>query len=224
MIRKLPFCIAFALATSANAQPPTEPVSGEATIPLTYVGSNARVSLGVNDDGDVLGQLGGWQGRGTRTAGVGLGCATRGSGGGHEHEASNASAVASTSVEEGAPVEEFAGGVEVAGVAGGLGDDVQHQRPDIGQVHREALGERRRNIVAVQVGDDRVGLLDLLAVEGDHLVRGELAGWRAPEAAGVLRIARPGLGLVGDHAAEPESLVIGREVVDQLQDLSLIHI
>ena len=57
MIRKLPFCIAFALATSANAQPPTEPVSGEATIPLTYVGSNARVSLGVNDDGDVLGEI-----------------------------------------------------------------------------------------------------------------------------------------------------------------------
>lgn len=57
MIRKLPFCIAFALATSANAQPQPEPVSGEATIPLTYVGSNARISLGVNDDGDVLGEI-----------------------------------------------------------------------------------------------------------------------------------------------------------------------
>ena len=57
MIRKLPFCIAFALATSANAQPPSEPVSGDATIPLTYVGSNARVSLGVNDNGDVLGEI-----------------------------------------------------------------------------------------------------------------------------------------------------------------------
>ena len=57
MIRKLPFCIAFALATSANAQPPSEQVSGDATIPLTYVGSNARVSLGVNDDGDVLGEI-----------------------------------------------------------------------------------------------------------------------------------------------------------------------
>lgn len=57
MIRKLPFCIAFALATSANAQPPSEPVSGNASIPLTYVGSNARVSLGVNNDGDVLGEI-----------------------------------------------------------------------------------------------------------------------------------------------------------------------
>ncbi len=57
MIRKLPFCIALALATSANAQPPSEPVSGDATIPLTYVGSNARVSLGVNDSGDVLGEI-----------------------------------------------------------------------------------------------------------------------------------------------------------------------
>lgn len=57
MIRKLPFCIAFALAASANAQPPSEPVSGDASIPMTYVGSNARVSLGVNDDGDVLGEI-----------------------------------------------------------------------------------------------------------------------------------------------------------------------
>jgi outer membrane protein OmpA-like peptidoglycan-associated protein len=57
MIRKLPLCIAFALAATANAQPPSSPVSGDATIPLTYVGSNARVSLGINDDGDVLGEI-----------------------------------------------------------------------------------------------------------------------------------------------------------------------
>jgi outer membrane protein OmpA-like peptidoglycan-associated protein len=57
MIRKLPLCIALALAASANAQPPADPASGEATIPLTYVGSNARVSLGINDDGDVLGEI-----------------------------------------------------------------------------------------------------------------------------------------------------------------------
>ena len=57
MFRKLPLCIAFALATAANAQPPSEPVSGDATIPLTYVGSNARVSLGINDDGDALGEI-----------------------------------------------------------------------------------------------------------------------------------------------------------------------
>ena len=57
MIRKLPLCIAFALAASANAQPPSEATAGDATIPLTYVGSNARVSLGINDDGDVLGEI-----------------------------------------------------------------------------------------------------------------------------------------------------------------------
>ena len=57
MIRKLPLCIAFALAYTASAQPPSESPSGDATIPLTYVGSNARVSLGVNDDGDVLGEI-----------------------------------------------------------------------------------------------------------------------------------------------------------------------
>ena len=56
MIRKLPLCIALALAASANAQPP-EPAASDATIPLTYVGSNARVSLGINDDGDVLGEI-----------------------------------------------------------------------------------------------------------------------------------------------------------------------
>jgi outer membrane protein OmpA-like peptidoglycan-associated protein len=57
MIRKLPLCIAFALAATANAQPTSSPVSGDATIPLTYVGSNARVSLGINNDGDVLGEI-----------------------------------------------------------------------------------------------------------------------------------------------------------------------
>jgi outer membrane protein OmpA-like peptidoglycan-associated protein len=57
MIRKLPLCIAFALAASANAQPPSAQAPGDAAIPLTYVGSNARVSLGINDDGDVLGEI-----------------------------------------------------------------------------------------------------------------------------------------------------------------------
>lgn len=57
MIRKLPLCIAVALASTASAQAPTDRVTGDATIPLTYVGSNARVSLGVNDDGDVLGEI-----------------------------------------------------------------------------------------------------------------------------------------------------------------------
>lgn len=57
MIRTLPLCIAFALASTANAQPPTDPSVSDPTIPVTYVGSNARVSLGVNHDGDVLGEI-----------------------------------------------------------------------------------------------------------------------------------------------------------------------
>jgi outer membrane protein OmpA-like peptidoglycan-associated protein len=57
MIRKLPLCIAIALTSTASAQTPSDRVSGDATIPLTYVGSNARVSLGINDHGDVLGEI-----------------------------------------------------------------------------------------------------------------------------------------------------------------------
>lgn len=57
MIRTLPLCIAFALAATANAQSPAESAANDPTIPLTWVGSNARVSLGVNDDGDVLGEI-----------------------------------------------------------------------------------------------------------------------------------------------------------------------
>ncbi len=57
MIRKLPLCIAFALAATANAQPPSESNAGDASIPVTYVGANARVSLGISDDGDVLGEI-----------------------------------------------------------------------------------------------------------------------------------------------------------------------
>ena len=57
MIRQLPLCVAIALATTAHAQAPTDPSTGDVTIPVTYVGSNARVSLGVNDDGDVLGEI-----------------------------------------------------------------------------------------------------------------------------------------------------------------------
>lgn len=58
--RLLPIAIGFALSSTGFAQgdraqgdqPP-----GDATIPLTYVGSNARVSLGVNEHGDVLGEV-----------------------------------------------------------------------------------------------------------------------------------------------------------------------
>lgn len=57
MIRKLPVCIAVALASTASAQAPNDRMTGDATIPVTYVGSNARVSLGVNHDGDVLGEI-----------------------------------------------------------------------------------------------------------------------------------------------------------------------
>jgi outer membrane protein OmpA-like peptidoglycan-associated protein len=71
MIRKLPLCIAFALAATANAQPSSTPVSGDATIPLTYVGSNARVSLGINSDGDVLGEILGILGKTDESAWLG---------------------------------------------------------------------------------------------------------------------------------------------------------
>ncbi len=55
-MRTLPLCIAIALATAAQAQ--TTPETGmDASIPITYVGSNARVSLGINDDGDILGEV-----------------------------------------------------------------------------------------------------------------------------------------------------------------------
>ena len=55
-MRKLPLCIAIALASAAQAQ--TTPETGmDASIPITYVGSNARVSLGINDDGDILGEV-----------------------------------------------------------------------------------------------------------------------------------------------------------------------
>ncbi len=57
MIRTLPLCIGIALASSALAQTGPDRVGSEATIPLTWVGSNARVSLGINDDGDVLGEI-----------------------------------------------------------------------------------------------------------------------------------------------------------------------
>jgi outer membrane protein OmpA-like peptidoglycan-associated protein len=56
MIRTLPFCIAIALASTAHAQTTPENAM-DATVPITYVGSNARVSLGINDDGDVLGEI-----------------------------------------------------------------------------------------------------------------------------------------------------------------------
>ncbi len=58
MIRRtlLAAAIGCALSSTGLAQEhPPAPV--DATIPLTYVGSNARVSLGVNDDGDVLGEI-----------------------------------------------------------------------------------------------------------------------------------------------------------------------
>ncbi|WP_440225336.1 Ig-like domain-containing protein [Dokdonella sp. MW10] len=60
MIRPLSLCIGMALAANASAQHAAntpETLTGDASIPLTYVGSNARVSLGVNDDGDVLGEI-----------------------------------------------------------------------------------------------------------------------------------------------------------------------
>jgi outer membrane protein OmpA-like peptidoglycan-associated protein len=56
----LALSISLALSSAATAQQqPTSaqpPAANDASIPLTYVGSNARVSLGVNDDGDVNGE------------------------------------------------------------------------------------------------------------------------------------------------------------------------
>jgi len=58
--RLLPVAIGFALASTGFAQPEgSSPPQqqGEAVVPLTYTGANARVSLGVDDDGDVLGEV-----------------------------------------------------------------------------------------------------------------------------------------------------------------------
>lgn len=50
--------IGVALCASAHAQAPGDArQAGDATIPLTYVGPNARVALGIDDDGNVLGEL-----------------------------------------------------------------------------------------------------------------------------------------------------------------------
>lgn len=59
----LPVAIGFALSSTLSAQvappgTPSEPRPGsDASVPITYVGSNARVSLGIDDDGDVLGEV-----------------------------------------------------------------------------------------------------------------------------------------------------------------------
>jgi len=63
MTRKLlPLAVGLALSRAAFAQ--TEPPAGaqnppppDPTVPVTYVGSNLRVSLGIDDSGDVLGEI-----------------------------------------------------------------------------------------------------------------------------------------------------------------------
>ena len=66
MIRRtfLAAAIGVALCSVASAQPAgDQPQShGNATIPLTYVGANARVALGVDDDGNIMGELLGFLG------------------------------------------------------------------------------------------------------------------------------------------------------------------
>ncbi|HEY6985699.1 MAG TPA: OmpA family protein, partial [Rhodanobacteraceae bacterium] len=63
MTRKLlPLAVGLALSPAALAQtePPADPHNPppvDTTVPVTYVGSNLRVSLGVDDDGDVLGEI-----------------------------------------------------------------------------------------------------------------------------------------------------------------------
>ncbi len=71
-MRRLPLCIAVALATSANAQPAPETMAAtDASIPVTYIGSNARVSLGIDNDGDVLGEILGILGKTDESAWLG---------------------------------------------------------------------------------------------------------------------------------------------------------
>lgn len=66
MIRRtfLSAAIGLALGSGAIAQPAGEPPQprGDASIPLTYVGTNARVALGIDDDGNILGELLGFLG------------------------------------------------------------------------------------------------------------------------------------------------------------------
>jgi outer membrane protein OmpA-like peptidoglycan-associated protein len=66
--RLLPLAIGAALSSAAFAQQafaqttgsgddPSRPPPVDPTVPVTYVGSNLRVSLGIDDDGDVLGEI-----------------------------------------------------------------------------------------------------------------------------------------------------------------------
>ena len=63
MIRKLlPIAVGLVLSRAAfsQGQPPADPRNPpppDPSIPVTYVGSNLRVSLGVDDSGDVLGEI-----------------------------------------------------------------------------------------------------------------------------------------------------------------------
>jgi outer membrane protein OmpA-like peptidoglycan-associated protein len=49
--------IGCALSSGVFAQATATPPPAEGIVPVTYVGANARVSLGVTDDGDVLGEI-----------------------------------------------------------------------------------------------------------------------------------------------------------------------
>jgi len=55
--KSLVVAIGVALSSTGLAQSTNPPPPVDASIPLTYVGSNARVSLGVNEHGDVLGEI-----------------------------------------------------------------------------------------------------------------------------------------------------------------------
>jgi hypothetical protein len=74
--------------------------------------------------------------------------------------------------EPGAAIDEFTGGIEMAGVARRLGDDVQNDGPQIGQSPlTEEVRPGARLGVEGSGGDYGVRLFDLLAVAIENLLR-----------------------------------------------------
>jgi len=112
----------------------------------------------------------------------------------------------------GTAVEQLAGGVEVPGVGRGLGDEVQDDLAHVLQPPvLEILRPPGRRRVQAEPGQDRVGGRDLPPVQVEHglggLIRGRLPAGLVIERQ---RLARR-------DGADPESLVVDRQVPDQGQ-------